>query len=297
LAGAVTTRLLLRLPDRSDHTLAGIPLAAVPRELPPGRALIAPDGIEVQLAHAGSQPTRASAAEHAHACAARWRQAPTAMRLRPLPLVIDLADLPAPGDVAPFAVAAPYGRPIGVPLAQAARLLVAGPARSGRTATLTSLLHQAVRTGQPVNVLASARSALSSAASSLGVHTLRPDDDPSVLDGVHGVLLVDDSERLSDTALDDALVGWARHAAPCALVVAARTEDVARAYRGITAEVRRSRCALLLQPGPLDAELIGTRLGPGSLGGPPGRGVLLGDPAWGNDCAAGPVRVQVARAA
>ena len=53
--------------------------------------------------------------------------------------------------------------------------------------------------------------------------------------------------------------------------------------------------ALLLQPGPLDGELVGARLRPGCTGGPPGRGLLLGDPAWAEECAAGPVRVQVAR--
>jgi DNA segregation ATPase FtsK/SpoIIIE, S-DNA-T family len=108
------------------------------------------------------------------------------------------------------------------------------------------------------------------------------------------VLLVDDSEELADSALDDALAQRARHGSS-ALVVAARIEDVARAYRGLVAEIRRTRCVLLLQPGPLDGELVGTRLQPGFSGGPPGRGVLFGDPRWGPEYAAGPVRVQVAR--
>ena len=70
LAGAVTTRLLLRLPDRTDAALAGVPLAAVPRVMPPGRVLIAPEGLAAQLAHAGPEPTRAAAVAVVRRCAA-----------------------------------------------------------------------------------------------------------------------------------------------------------------------------------------------------------------------------------
>jgi DNA segregation ATPase FtsK/SpoIIIE, S-DNA-T family len=115
-----------------------------------------------------------------------------------------------------------------------------------------------------------------------------------VMDGLAGTLLVDDSLELAD-GLDEALALRARQG-PGAMVVAARIEDAARAYRGLAAELRRNRCALLLRPEALDGEAVGIRLPPRFSGGPPGRGVLIGDPAWGDECAAGPVRVQVARA-
>ena len=48
------------------------------------------------------------------------------------------------------------------------------------------------------------------------------------------------------------LTDWVRAArAPVAAVVAGRAEDLATCYRGVAAEVRRSRCGLLLRPGPL----------------------------------------------
>jgi S-DNA-T family DNA segregation ATPase FtsK/SpoIIIE len=291
----VTTRLVLRLPDRADATLAGIAVRAVPAVMPPGRALLAPDGTEVQLAHAGSEPTRAALIAAVHACAARSTRTPTALRLRSLPTMLDLSELPAPGETTPFAVSAPRCRPIGLPLTRPTRLLVAGPARSGRSTTLDTLLHQAVRAGQPISVIAPARSPVRAAAVRLGVPVVDPADEPSVVERLGGILLVDDSDDFAGSGLDDALVQRARQATP-AMVVSARIEDAARAYRGLAVEIRRSRCALLLQPGPLDGELVGVRLRPGMCGGPPGRGVLVGDPAWDDGCAGAPARVQVATA-
>ena len=55
-------------------------------------------------------------------------------------------------------------------------------------------------------------------------------------------------------------------------------------------------CGLLLRPGPVDGEILGVRLPRRAASGPPGRGVLVGDPAWGPAFDDGdPVPIQVAQ--
>ena len=83
-----------------------------------------------------------------------------------------------------------------LPLSAPVRLLVVGPARSGRSTTLTTVLHQAVRAGHAVSVVAPARSSLRAAARRLGARGVDPSGDASVVDEFDGVVLVDDSERL-----------------------------------------------------------------------------------------------------
>jgi hypothetical protein len=122
-----------------------------------------------------------------------------------------------------------------------------------------------------------------------------PAPDVAVSDHERVLVLVDDSEAFLDTAVGDVLTAAVR-AAPAGLaaVVAANNDDLALTYRGIAAEVRRSRCALLLQPGAGDGALVGQRVpqrrGPSLAG----RGVLVPDPAWSEHLAPGPLPIQVA---
>jgi S-DNA-T family DNA segregation ATPase FtsK/SpoIIIE len=60
-AASVTRRYLLRLADRSDYGLAGLPAPLVPQRMPPGRAIQAPDGVEIQVAAGtANRPARRS---------------------------------------------------------------------------------------------------------------------------------------------------------------------------------------------------------------------------------------------
>jgi len=109
------------------------------------------------------------------------------------------------------------------------------------------------------------------------------------------LLLVDDSDAFLDTLVGDALSAAVR-AAPAGLaaVVAGSSDDLPLTYRGIAAEVRRSRCALVLQPGPGDGDLVGRRLPQRRGVRTAGRGVLIGDGAWGAGFTAEPIPIQVA---
>jgi len=284
VSSLASTRLLLPMTDGADYALAGVVANAIPPKLA-GRAVRLGDSVEVQIAVPPAISTLPSVAETSGG--------PRPIRLRPLPDRVAVADLPADGPGWLLGVGGDRATPVRLDLARgAARLLIAGPPRSGRTTVLRSLLAQADR---PVVVAAGPRSTLANDASARGVRVLdgRTAAPVPLPDGP-ALLLVDDSEDLLDTALGDALTGWVR-AQPEGLIaaVAARSDDLAVTFRGVAAEVRRSRCGLLLQPGPVDGELLGARLPRARETQPSGRGLLVADPAWGVD-ASRPLPVQLA---
>jgi len=306
VASAVATKFVLGLADRSDYALAGIPARAVPQDMPPGRAIRAADAAEVQVAFLGSAPSRVEQARSTASIATSRRRnadGPPSqfgpIRLRPLPARIALTELPATPGQFTIGAAGDAAEALSIDLfAGVARLLVSGPPRSGRTSALCTLLVQAVRDGVAVVVAAPPRSPLVGSAEARGITVIAPDAPASAanLTGQQRtLLLVDDSESFLDTLVGDALSASVL-AAPAGLaaVVAGSSDDLPLIYRGVAAEVRRSRCVLVLQPGPGDGDLVGQRLphrrGPKTAG----RGVLIGDGAWGAGFAAEPVPIQVA---
>jgi DNA segregation ATPase FtsK/SpoIIIE, S-DNA-T family len=340
IAGAVATRYLLRLADRSDYGLAGLAARQVPGRMEPGRAVRAGDGIEVQLASLGAD--RDALPAILHRIADRWADSTARSRSHDDDSDDDSTDdidtggatnndsgedaiadtdpiavraLPAQvrrptSDDAPHRVTGGRGLYLGLGgdaaepvlldlLAGAGRLLVAGPPRSGRTTVLLSLLQQAGERGVPVLVAAPTRSPLHEAGRRLdGTVSCRPDETPSGADWPdhpRSLLLIDDVDAFVDTAAEAALLELIRHAPRgVAVVGAGRTDELVLSYRGLGYELRRARCALLLQPGPGDGELVGLRLPFTRAPLPPGRGVLIPDPAWGPTCRQGPLPVQVA---
>lgn len=300
-AGGFTHRLLLRLDDRADFGLAGIPARSVPARMPPGRALRAGDAAEVQLAYAGEGTDRAAQLRAAHDVADRWRGAPAsqrAIRIRRLPDSISLPDLPAEPRRILIGLGGDEALPLAFdPFAGARRFLVAGPPRSGRTTALAAILAQATRAGQRTVVAAGPRSPLGCQARAQGIPVISPDDDETAPPSASTLLLVDDSELFVDSPAGERLTEWLRSSrAPLAVVAAGRSEDLATTYRGVAAEVRRSRCGLLLRPGPVDGDLLGVRLPRTSAVGPPGRGVIVGDAGWGPAFVDGePLPVQVVK--
>jgi S-DNA-T family DNA segregation ATPase FtsK/SpoIIIE len=182
--------------------------------------------------------------------------------------------------------------PVGIPLGTGRRrLLVAGPPGSGRSSVLQLLLDQS---GPAQTWIAAPRdSPLVAAAARHAVPVITPDASPSGALPSAGLLLVDDAEQFTDTPAGDVLLEWVRsHESGGIAVVAARTDALAVGNRGLGAELRRARCGVLLQPGPLDGELLGVRLARPAPSDPPGRGVLVPDPAW--QVGREPVEIQIA---
>ena len=294
LAGIVAQKFVLRLSDRADYALAGIPLRSVPTAMPPGRAIRAADCAEVQFAFAGDAPSTAAqwdAVEQiAKAGAADQTGAEEpgarAFVVRSLPARAHLSALVEPGKstLATIGVGGDAAEPLRLELfAGEARWLVAGPPRSGRSTLLRTLLQQAARLDVTVMIAAPRRSPLLDDGLALGVRVLAPDaassstaDELEQADG-RGLILVDDSEAFLDTPAGKALCSLARRAGDgsLAIVVACRSDELALSYRGVATEARRSRSGVLLQPGPGDGDLFGVRL-PRSRSTPvPGRGVLV----------------------
>ncbi|WP_375476831.1 FtsK/SpoIIIE domain-containing protein [uncultured Jatrophihabitans sp.] len=303
--------LAFRLADRADYAVAGLPSRHVPAHLPPGRAVRVSDGAVVQIAHAGETCDADGTRRAVEAVAERWRDVPIpadGVRLRPLPTSIRLNAVPAnavpanavprvPGDFV-LGVGGDSARAVRFDLfAGDRRLVVAGPPRSGRSTAVRSLLGQALDAGVAVVVAAPARSPLSAFARERDVLVLGPDlaADAAPEIGSTTLLLVDDCEAFADTAAEQLLMSWAAAGDGLAVVLAGRSDDLATAYRGLGALVRRSNCGLLLRPGPIDGEILGVRLPRRAALGPPGRGVLVPDPRWGREYADGaPLEVQVA---
>jgi S-DNA-T family DNA segregation ATPase FtsK/SpoIIIE len=206
----------------------------------------------------------------------------TTLRLRSLPVRIALTDLPGADDHVVFGVG---GDDAGVVRAMlevgGGRVLAAGPARSGRSQFLITLLHQSLR--RAISVAAPVRSPLAVAAERHGVRVLVPGDAADIGEGLPHLelLLIDDMEDFADTDLGDAFARCARAGPPGLIMCAAgRSETLAVAFRGLGAELRRARCGVLLQPGAVDGELFGVRLPRARMPQIPGRGLLFPDPAW-----------------
>jgi DNA segregation ATPase FtsK/SpoIIIE, S-DNA-T family len=300
LTSLIGERYVLRLTDPADYAAAGVATKLVPAVLAPGHAVRVCDGVEVALAHAGTRPTATALRAAAEDVRRRYLAAPAdpaLIRVRPLPQRIELAELPVEPGRLTLGLAGPEGEPANIDLfCGAGRLLIAGPGRSGRSTALLALLAQGHRVPGGVLVAAPVRSPLHAEAVRLGTCCLVPDDPIERLVPCREarLMLVDDSEAFLDTPIGEALTVWARAAAEVVLVVSGRADELLVTFRGLAAEARRSRCALLLQPGPADLELVGRRAGRLRAPTIAGRGVILGDPAWGAPFGPEPVPIQVA---
>jgi S-DNA-T family DNA segregation ATPase FtsK/SpoIIIE len=286
LAGSVARKFVLNLADRADYAMAGIPARAIPASMPPGRAVQASSAAEVQFAFAGAAPGTAEQRQVALDIASSARSAGSVNR----PFVVcalpnrvrrsDLASVRAPLTL--LGVGGDAAETVGVDMFdETVRLTLAGPPRSGRTTALRLILEQAPIMQRELWVAAPRRSPLFESASAAGALLITPEDDVSTLPrstGTPVLLLVDDSEMFLDTGAGDALTDLVKaDDGRMAAIVAGRTDELAVTYRGIAGEVRRSRCGLLLQPGPGDGDLLGVRLPRGRAMPTPGRGVLVLD--------------------
>ncbi len=285
LAAVATRRLVLPLPDRADYAVAGLPARAVPAHRPPGRALIGEEAWECQLA---LPPVDARPARDAPGT-----PVPDGVRIPELPAEASLP-LGGPGGAGaplwlPVGLGGDEGTVVGIDLARAGGLLVAGPPGSGRSTTLDGFAAQWAATGVPVLRIGAGPG---SAPLVDGVLCLVDPGVAQVQDwvattaGGPAVVVVDDLAGLPD-ALGDALTQLCRPGRGLVLVGAGAPAELAATFRGPTAALRRSRSGLLLRPGPGDAEVLGIRLPRARVADRPGSGWLV--------VGGVPQRVQVAR--
>ncbi|WP_250573520.1 FtsK/SpoIIIE domain-containing protein [Nonomuraea sediminis] len=218
----------------------------------------------------------------------RWEGEPP-MRVDALPMRItasQVMDLD-PGFVPPsplWALAGAGGdalAPLGVDLlAHGPGAVVAGPPRSGRSSVLLTMARSLVEYGTPIVAVVPRRSPLRELEGALAVLDGNAAGLQELLaDHERYVVLVDDAELINPDApagqaLDEIL--RTGRDGEHGLIIAGATGDLATSYRGFVADTRKSRTGLLLSvQSPADGDLFTIRLPRGSVGGPPGRGLLV----------------------
>lgn len=263
-----TQKWLFRLADPYDYSTAGIKPAQGPSPVP-GRCVLAETRLQTHVATPWQGFGQAVAE-----VSRRWRDAaPKESAVGQLPEDVRFAELGVQADVS----GEPWLVPVGVresdlaphflELYEGEHLLIAGPARSGRS-TLLLAIAEALRSSaasqsRPVRVwgLCDRRSPLATAdlervavgADEVAalVAQVRLQTDPVAL-------LVDDAERFEDG--DGALEGLLS-LPHVHLIASGRSDDLRSLYSHWTKTLRKARCGVLLRPNiDYDGDLLGVNL-------------------------------------
>ena len=295
-------RMVLRLADRADATLAGIGERSLPASQPPGRVMLdaLPSPVEAQVAMLDpdpSGPAQVAALRRLGAAAEQRHGRPSGqqrpLRVDPLPARITAAQTRELDrgfrPPSPLWVLAGAGgddlAPQGFDLRdEGPGAVLAGPPRSGRSSTLCTMAGSLLAQGTPVVLVTPRRSPLRGLAGADGLLAVlgAEADEAELAAATEGhdryVVLVDDAELLTDSRLSRSLeqVLLSGRDADLGLVLAGPVGDLGRAYSGFIPTALKSRCGILLGvESPSDGDLFGVRLPRGAGPGPLGRGLLI----------------------
>jgi DNA segregation ATPase FtsK/SpoIIIE, S-DNA-T family len=295
-------RMIFRLTDRSDCSLAEIRERALPAHQPDGRLMFGakPNPLEAQVALLDPDPTGLAQVGALRQIAAEARQRSGRLPKGHRPLRVDA--LPAritvaetyrlDPDFAPpsrlWAMAGAGGdelSPQGLDVAEEGPgLVVAGPPRSGRSTTLITMARSLIAQQTPVLLIAPRRSPLRSLEGTPGVlAVLGAEIDVDYLRATLNpldryVVLVDDAEMLYNAPNSEILerIIVSGRDADHGLILAGNTRDLSSCYSGFIATARKSRCGVLVAVDtPDDGDLFGVRLPRNAGPGPLGRGLLF----------------------
>ena len=295
ISGLVRDKVVLRLADPTDLTLAGIPLSAVPERWPAGRGLRVIDRAELQVALLTSDPAGPAQIAALDRIArdpldstAGTTQHCRPMRIERLPLAITRAELARPvGELrAGWALVGAGGdaaEPLGLSLAGSSAL-VAGPGKSGRSTTLATMATWLGEHGTPIVGLVAGRSTLTDVRGGAGILDVVERTDVMRLrdllaGGPDCCVVADDVERLIDTEAEDVVLQWFKspERVTGSLLVGGNAADLTSLFRGLSVVARRSGQGVLLSPTSYaDGELLGVRVAAidhADLR--PGRGLLI----------------------
>ncbi|GAA3183369.1 MULTISPECIES: FtsK/SpoIIIE domain-containing protein [Streptomyces] len=277
-------KLVLRLSDRSDASLAGLNPRKIPENLPPGRGYRALNAIETQVALVAADPAGPAQVAAVHALAARLteREAavpraarPNRIAVLPTELTFDQAweQVGTPGRMwALVGVAGDDVEPVGADLhGDQPTFLVAGPSRSGRSTALSVMTESLLRGGTEVVIGAPMNSPLRAFAGRAGVRGVLTDEQPTeqqfagLLDPGDGpvVLVVDDAEVWRDLICRDWLKTFVRKASGSnrGVIIGGDVATVGVGFAGWQSEIKKNRRGVLLSPPNLgDGDLVGVRL-------------------------------------
>ena len=280
-------KLVLRLTDRLDYSLADLNYKTIPPELPAGRGFRAGSGIEVQVALLGADPSGRGQNEAVSrlggTLTVREASATPAMR----PFRVD--DLPSSFSLeSAFALAdrdehhPPMWAMIGVGGDElvahgidferdSATFVVAGPARSGRSTLLAVMARSLLRGGSELVLVCPRSSPLRELAGITGVRAMvtsadlteediRPHLEP---DGTPVVLIIDDGEMVMDSPAKLWLRTFIRSAGDNrrALILGGNSAEICAGFAGWQVDVKKNRRGALLSPqNTVDGDLLGVRV-------------------------------------
>jgi S-DNA-T family DNA segregation ATPase FtsK/SpoIIIE len=305
--------LALQLSDPSDLSLIGLNPRKVPAKIPPGRAFRAQGAVETHVALLAEDPSgqAQAAALQAIGSSAKERDVAVPRSRRPFRVDVlpgrisfeeawelcDTQEVRAmPGGGRLWSMAAIGGdqlTALGPNLAEGTpAFVIAGPARSGRSTALLTMVRSFLSVGTQVIVATPRRQSplrrlerAEGVAGFFAEDNIAPDALRAALDRLTGpgVIVVDDAELLRTCDAGDVLQSVVRNATgkELGIVIAGDADDVCGGFSGWQVELKKARRGLLLSPQNMsDADLIGVRLQRGSIGQAvqPGRGLLhLGD--------------------
>ncbi|GAB2480288.1 FtsK/SpoIIIE domain-containing protein [Promicromonospora xylanilytica] len=277
--------VVLRLTDRFDYGMAGINHKKLPEEIQPGRGFRSGNGLEVQVAILGDDPSGRAQTAAARRTAAEIRErsdvAPGTGPFRvddlPSTITVDAAYQYVGREAAQpmWALLGVGGDDLaafGMDLANdAPAFLVAGPSRSGRSTMLAVMTESLLRGGTQVVVLAPRASVLRDFAGRDGVRAvltdpevteedLAPHLDP---DGTPVVLVVDDGELVTDAPAKTWLRAYLRTASDNqrGLILGGDASEIAGGFSGWQVDAKKSRRGALLSPQDrFDGDLVGVSL-------------------------------------
>jgi S-DNA-T family DNA segregation ATPase FtsK/SpoIIIE len=295
-------RMIFRMTDRGDASLADIGERALPVHQNEGRIMFAakPSPLEAQVALLDPDPSGvaqvAALRRIAGQARERFGRAPAGqrpLRVDALPPRITLAETYRldPDFVPPspmWALAGAGGdllSPQGIDvLDEGPGVVVAGPARSGRSTTLLTMARSLIAAQTPILVITPRRSPLRALEGTPGVvAVLGADFDIEFLRaGLNPldryVVLVDDAEMLFDAPNSPVLerIIVTGRDADHGLILAGTTGDLGRCYTGFIPAALKSRCGVLVTVDtPDDGDLFGVRLPRNAAPGPIGRGLIF----------------------
>jgi S-DNA-T family DNA segregation ATPase FtsK/SpoIIIE len=299
-------KLVFRLADRTDFTLAGMNPRKIPDGIAPGRGFRAESGVETHVAllvpDASGQGQAAALAGIGAAAAERDRGVPQALRpfrVDVLPSRLSFREAWAMRDAG---ASRPLWGLVGVGGDELAAygpdlgkgpntFVVAGPAKSGRSTVLLTMARSFLASGAQVVVATPRTSPLRELAGQPGIRAvfegaeLREAELGAVLDAISGpvAVVVDDAELLRDCDAKEALRDLIRTGVDRerAVVIGGNADDICGGFSGWQVDAKKARQGALLCPQSLtDGDLVGVRVPRSLLGGPvqPGRALVhLGD--------------------
>lgn len=305
MSSLTDNKLALKLADKGDYGLVGLNPRQLPDSVNPGRGFVASTGLEVQIAlldeDDSGQAQAAAISELAKTAQARdadvaRQQRPFRVDVLPAAVTFEVAwDLLPAEPTGPFALAGVGGdelESLGTSFAGGRCFVVAGPARSGKSTSLTGMARSLTMTGCEVVIIAPRPSPLHQLEGQPGILRcfreagVSAEALSSELDAAAGrplAIVIDDAELLKDAPTADLMKEIVKggHGDRVFVVFGGNAESICTGLSGWQVEAKKSRQGLLLSPqGISDGDLIGVRLPRSVIGQPvqPGKGLLhLGD--------------------